>query len=523
MPPSVPIPALIKEWLHQDDKGRDLKAIRALAKADRYYLLVRVLGRTDCLHDWIYARCREVEAAPDGHIDIWAREHYKSTIITYAGCIQEVLRNPEVTIGIFSHTKKVAGKFLMQIMFEFENNALLKKAFSDVLYSDPKNEAPRWSVEGGILVKRTGNPKEATIEAWGLVDGSPIGAHFDLMVEDDVVVPSSVGTPEQIVKTTEAQAMASSLSKEGGRTWIVGTRYHFADTYDSIMQRKAAVPRVYPATHNGDKDGKPVLFSPAEWAKRKRQNTDSTIATQMLANPLAGVNRMFDITHLQVYEVRPRTLMGYLLVDPARSKKKGSANTAMAVIGMDAAGNKYFLDGVDHRMDLMERWQWLRDLRRKWAAEPGMMGLVVGYETYGAQADMDYFKEKMEIDQEWFDIVELAWPREDEGSKVDRIGRLVPDVKGRRFYVPYATNTERYTKLQRQMIAAGYEYRVSRPIKRLDEEKRLYDVVEHLKMQFGYFPFGGRVDLIDAVARIYDADPHPPQHVDPIDLEPEVV
>lgn len=477
----------------------------------------------DCLHDWVYERCREVEAAPDGHIDIWAREHYKSTVITFAGAIQEVLRDPEITIGIFSHTRAVAGKFLQQIMFEFENNELLKESHPEVLWADPKNEAVRWSVAGGLVVKRASNPKEASIEAWGLVDGSPIGAHFDLMIEDDVVVPSSVGTPEQILKTTEAQAMASSLSKEGGRTWIVGTRYHFADTYDSIMQRKAAIPRIYPATANGDKDGTPVLFSPIEWEKRKRNNTDATIATQMLCNPLAGSQRMFNIQHLQVYEARPRTLMVYLLCDPARSKKKGSANTAMAVIGMDSAGNKYFLDGVDHKMDLMERWQWFRDLHHKWVGEPGVMGLVCGYETYGAQADLDYFKERMEIEGEYFDIIELQWPREDEGSKSDRIGRLVPDVKGRRFYLPYPTDPERYTRLQRSMIAAGYEYRVSRSIKRLDEEKRIYDVSEHLKLQFDFFPFGGRVDLIDACARIYDADPRPPQTVDPSQLEPEVV
>ena len=30
-----------------------------------------------------------------------------------------------------------------------------------------------WSLDGGLVVKRKSNPKEATVEAWGLVDSQP--------------------------------------------------------------------------------------------------------------------------------------------------------------------------------------------------------------------------------------------------------------------------------------------------------------------------------------------------------------
>ena len=97
--------------------------------SDLFFLLVYVLHRKDCLHPWLYDRCREVQAAPNGRLDLWARDHYKSTVITFALTIQDILRNPEIKAVIFSHTRVQAKGFLRWIKNELDNNAELKIYF----------------------------------------------------------------------------------------------------------------------------------------------------------------------------------------------------------------------------------------------------------------------------------------------------------------------------------------------------------------------------------------------------------
>ena len=131
---------------------------------------------------------------PDGRIDLWSREHYKTTLIGFAGVIQEILCDPEITIGIFSHTSSASRKLLGQIKRELESNEKLLQLYPDVLWHDAKERkhAASWSESTGITVKRQSNPKELTVEAHGLIDSMPTGRHFRLMLFDDVITQNEV-------------------------------------------------------------------------------------------------------------------------------------------------------------------------------------------------------------------------------------------------------------------------------------------------------------------------------------------
>ena len=501
-----------------------------LGRVDRFVLLTVLLRRYDAVNEWLYNRIREVESEPDGCLDLWARFHYKSSIITFAGTIQEIIKDPEITIGIFSHTKTIARKFLSQIKLELEKNETLRACYPDIFWQSPEKEAPIWSLDSGIVVKRKGNPKEKTVEAWGLVDGQPTSAHFALTIYDDVVTEKSVTSPEMILKTTEAWELSRNLSaitigedgQDQRRTWYIGTRYSFSDTYGVMLARGIVTPRVHPATNDGTVDGKPVFLSPKIWEEIKTETSAKTLACQQLQNPLAGEQQEFKPAWVRPYEVRPETLNVYILVDPANSKKKASCRTAMAVIGVDHALNKYLLDGLCHKLDLNERWQALKFFRHKWLRSAGVQTVRVGYERYGMQADIQHFETMMRFEKCAFEIEEVNWAYDSEQAKDDRIRRLIPDHQNWRFFYPIGKNTDgqieyeiQETSLQRQMSEQGKGYLVARPIKRKNEDGRIYNLVEYLVTnEYNFFPATTAKDFLDAMSRIYDMKISAPMKLD---------
>jgi hypothetical protein len=75
--------------------------------------------------------------------------------------------------------------------------------------------------------------------------------------------------------------------------------------------------------------------------------------------------------------------------------------------------------------------------------------------------------------------------------------------------------------MQAEMVAQGYDYRVSKAIRRKDENGQAYDVTEKLRLEMHYFPFGGKKDAVDAFSRIYDMEPKAPNYREPSYAEPE--
>lgn len=551
----------------------DANDVAFLACNDRYFLLTCLLRRPDAFHPWLYARCREVEADPDGYLDLWARYHYKSTIGTFAGLIQEIIRDPNITIAIFSITKDIASNFGNQIKREAEENDLLLELFPDVFWANTR-DAPMWSADDGLIFQRANNPKEPTLSWYGLLDALPTSMHFDLRDYDDVIterVTTQTDT-EQIKKITIRWELSQSLATlHSKRMWHWGTRYTYADTYGDLLHRQVLKERLYPATKNGRLDGEPVLMSPHAWEEVKRTQR-SQVAAQMLQNPLAGSENTFDVMHLRAYGLRPRIMNVYILGDPSAGRSRKSDRTAFIVLGMDVNKNLYLLDGFCHRMRLTERWENLKQLHRKWQTAPGIRHVRVGYERYGMQTDQEYFEREMIRDNEFMDLIEVSWTSEGNQSKNKRIGRLEPWFRGSKLWLPpkvwrqgegvchwkvdeetrrikyipmespeirartdiirthpelsaarkaelIAQMTE--NALDRDARAEGQPWRVVDPIKRLNEDREPYDLLQIIFEEYIMHPFSPRDDALDAMSRIEDVEATPPVSVETLrELEP---
>lgn len=481
------------------------KTLRHLCRTDLYFLLRYVLNRKDLEHPWLYARCLEVQASPDGRLDLWSRYHYKSTILTFGKTIQDILASHgddplpewngvEQTFCIFSHTRPIAKAFLRQIRDELASNRRLIELFPDVLYDQPDKNSPRWSEDSGLLVRRKSTPREATVEAWGLVDGQPTSKHFNVLLYDDIVTPASVTNAEQVQKTTQAWELSFALGDSNPKQRAAGTRYAFADTYHDIMERGALKPRIYPATDDGTLTGKPVLLTPEALKKALQVMGPYTFSAQMLLNPIADSKQTFQRAWLdhrfERDDIGWESMTRVLICDPANAKTKKSDYTTMCVIGLGQDRNYYLLDYLRDRLNLSERANEYFRLHRRWKPHKS------AYEEYGKDSDIQHLEHMMKggngRSPYHFEIEPVGGSL----SKADRINRLIPVAAEGRLWLPevlYRTNSE--GKLEELILIL-------------------------IEQEFLAWPVPVHDDGMDVIARIFDVedlsfpDPEPEERPD---------
>jgi hypothetical protein len=359
-----------KERMKRDPQWLEHTAFRTLIQKDLWFLLYFIVkpfadpaGMAVVNHPFVIQACREIEKGDkDSTLDIWARFHFKSSIITIAETIQYQLMNPNHSTGIFSHKAPIAKDFLFTIMSIFERETMLNACFPDVVWADCKREARLWSLDEGIILKRDTNRKEASVSAHGLVEGMPTGLHFERRVYDDISTNDMAQSMDLIEKVNHAFDTSQNLKTlVGSHHRVTGTYYSHNDPLLYIRDKKDKDGnpryklRFKPATDDGTANGVPVLMTQEGIDELKG---DSSFNCQQLLDPTPLADQRLDPYFLQKIEHQfiPRNLYRFMVIDQAgdQGSNKTTKGDAWAV---GVFGVEPFHDNIGQsRIFILDLW-----------------------------------------------------------------------------------------------------------------------------------------------------------------------
>lgn len=218
----------------RQSKQQKIEALKEKCKTDLKFLTTKVVGLnrwSDSLHSELV---KVLDAPGDRKLILLPRGHQKTTVISVMWVIQQLLRNPNETVGIYSATWKLSKDILEQI-----KNVLLDSSLKDIFgpFMDPKTG--RWNNESiDIAQKNKMLKKDPSISTGGIESGKT-GSHCSLMLFDDVVSPELSTTQDQINKVINGYRDSLPLLDPGGRIVVIGTRYSMGDLYGYLLEHEA--------------------------------------------------------------------------------------------------------------------------------------------------------------------------------------------------------------------------------------------------------------------------------------------
>ncbi len=169
------------------------------------------------------------------------RGHLKSATVTVGWSVQQVCKNPDSRILIGSETNAKAKDFLKQIRDIFEQNERL-----NYLYGDHVRKTSRWTDdEITSALRKSTSVKEPTVFTTG-TDQTRTGSHCDIAILDDPVSHTNINTKEAREKTLRwYREIANNILDPGGTLVVIGTRWHFADIYQYILDELSDVFQIF--------------------------------------------------------------------------------------------------------------------------------------------------------------------------------------------------------------------------------------------------------------------------------------
>ena len=297
------------------------------------------------------ARKKTLQLAPRGY--------GKSTILTVARAIHEVLRNPDVRVLICSNTILQAEIFLREIRRHFEGNPVLREVFGDWV------STAKWQTSEIMVAPRRSRAKESTISCVG-VGGPAVSRHYDVILADDLIDEENARTEGQRERTRAwfYQSLLPTLEPHG-RIHLVGTRYHYLDLYGALIEGEyRECHQVIRALGPDRSTPWPEKFS-VEWLEERRRSMGTILFNSQYQNDVQAMKgRIFRADWMRYYDEAPPKLRIVQGVDLAISQRETADYFAHVTIGVDQNKHIYVLDAVQRRLTFQQQTDFIREKAR---------------------------------------------------------------------------------------------------------------------------------------------------------------
>lgn len=380
-----------------------LEAIREACEADlttyiRTVAPYRILGAVheDLLNWW------ERSEAKDNQLVLLPRAHQKSQLAAFR-VAWYLTRHPELQILYVSATADLAEQQLNLIkniltspkhmmfwpeLVDLEEGRREKWTNTEIKLDHPKRKAE------GI--------RDPSIKAAGLTTNIT-GFHANVVVLDDIVVPNNAYTMDGRNKVAKLYSQLASIEEPDAKEWVVGTRYHPADLYATLLDMSESIHddegnlidevpvyEIFQRVVETDgeflwpkqrrKDGKYFGFDVRSLARIKAKYVDKTqFYAQYYNDPNDPENSNIERNYFQYYDrsqlkqdngywwYRDRKLNIAAAIDFAFSLSLKADYTAIVVVGMDYEGFLYILDVARFKTDKIKTYfDNILDLQNKW-------------------------------------------------------------------------------------------------------------------------------------------------------------
>lgn len=431
------------------------KAERQLAQQDLYYLASNVLGYKDLFKPYHMPICNALSVFRDQwQLHLHPRGHFKSTIITIAESIQDLLNNPNTTILIVNAILGNSIAFLRELKSHFIYNEKFRSLFPEFAIHDAADEG---TTEAFTVVCRDKKwIREASVEVAG-IDKAVVSRHYDKIVFDDVVNDKNSSTQEQRQKVFDSYREFLSLLNPPGKVRIVGTRWHYYDLYGNLLEN------LLKARQNGQKEifkifkteaidiaGEPV-FTPRfslEFLKQLRDQQGAYIySCQYLNNPQPDEEKIFsrkDIKFTPKIIVPANTLTHtYVTTDPSVGQSESSDPAVILTITTNSE-QEIFITSIVR--DWFNPDEFINACLNKVIE---VRPIKFAIETVSFQKTLKFFLEKEKIRRQVPVTIEEI-KRSTQVSKIERIKRIQPYLKAGKIYL--VCDPENLTEVQKQLL-----------------------------------------------------------------------